>query len=584
MDSFLEIALNCARRGWYVLPCVAQGKEPLSDLVPHGWHNASDDEGTIRRWWAAKPDANVGVACNPSGLAVVDCDHGNATKEDALRWIQRGGLPITYTVHTGRRFNPDTGQPEFGLQLYYAGSMGGVGEFNLAGGSGQIKSLDGYVMAAGSIHPVSHEAYEVLIDAPIAPLPDVVRSLKTERKPVEDDGQPITENRNIRLTSIAGKLRNAGLSEALLETTLLQVNEERCDPPLDEEEVQRIAASVSRYAIPEPEPEITIGGKSSAPKEPVDPWAKYHSLDELLNVPPGKFIVDGILFDNSITALAGYAGDRKSIISLNLAASCVTGQPFMGKFAIANPPKRVIYLCPEMGLRELAKLSKNLGMLPYVGKTLFFRSLDKSGKIKLSDLTPVELDGALVILDTAVRFIEGKENDPQDMAVFSDELFRLRSQGATVWVLFHSSKASVGQELSLQNAVRGSSEIAAMLSMCWATRLNEPAKRFESTSRMYPLKVREFDALPFDFGCDRATAACSIIGEPAPVAVLKDRKADERRAIIRELVHHDPEIGVNRIQAVLRVRTGSGGNAKWVSTEKRLILVGTTGSAVLTKG
>jgi len=129
--------------------------------------------------------------------------------------------------------------------------------------------------------------------------------------------------------------------------------------------------------------------------------------------------------------------------------------------------------------------------------------------------------------------------------------------------------------------VRGSSEIAAMLSMCWATRLNEPAKRFDSTSRMYPLKVREFEALPFDFGCDRVTAACSIIGEPAPVAVLKDRKADERRAIIRELVQHDPDIGVNRIQAVLKERTGSGGNAKWVSTEKKLILRGTTGGSVL---
>lgn len=210
----------------------------------------------------------------------------------------------------------------------------------------------------------------------------------------------------------------------------------------------------------------------------------YHKASDLLNVPPGRFMVDGMLFENSISALAGYAGDRKSIVSLNLAAACVTGQPFMGRFAVSNPPKRVLYLCPEMGLRELAKLANSLGMMEYVGKSLFFRSLDMSGKQRLSTLSNHELKGALVILDTAVRFIDGKENDPQDMARFSDELFRLRSCGATVWVLFHSSKASVGQELSLQNAVRGSSEIAAMLSMCWATRLNEPAKRFDSTSRL----------------------------------------------------------------------------------------------------
>ena len=130
--------------------------------------------------------------------------------------MQRAGLPETYTVHTGRRINPKDGTPEYGVQLYYADTMPSVGEFSLGGGTGQVKSLGGYVMAAGSIHPDSGDAYELMTDTPIAPLPDVVRSLKTEHKPVEDDGQPITENRNIRLTSIAGKLRNAGLSAALL--------------------------------------------------------------------------------------------------------------------------------------------------------------------------------------------------------------------------------------------------------------------------------------------------------------------------------------------------------------------------------
>src|ERR1035441_7832505 len=104
-----------------------------------------------------------------------------------------------------------------------------------------------------------------MMDAPIAPLPDVVRSLKTERKPVEDDERPITENRNIRLTSIAGKLRNAGLSATAIELALLQLNADRCVPPLEEEEVKRIAASVGRYELPEPDPVAILGG--SVPKE-----------------------------------------------------------------------------------------------------------------------------------------------------------------------------------------------------------------------------------------------------------------------------------------------------------------------------
>jgi len=155
MNSLLDIALDCARRGWYVFPCVPRTKRPLGGLVPSGVLDASNDEAKIRSWWKAKPDANVAIACGPSGLSVVDCDHGNASEADAWAWMERAGLPKTYTVHTGRRANPKDGTPEFGVQLYYSDAMPSVGEFSLGGGTGQIKSVGGYVMAAGSIHPDS---------------------------------------------------------------------------------------------------------------------------------------------------------------------------------------------------------------------------------------------------------------------------------------------------------------------------------------------------------------------------------------------------------------------------------------------
>ena len=68
--------------------------------------------------------------------------------------------------------------------------------------------------------------------------------------------RPITENRNIRPTSIAGKLRNAGLSAAALETALLQVNADRCVPPLDDEEVQRIAGNAAKWEMPDADPDV----------------------------------------------------------------------------------------------------------------------------------------------------------------------------------------------------------------------------------------------------------------------------------------------------------------------------------------
>lgn len=54
-------------------------------------------------------------------------------------------------------------------------------------------------------------------------------------------------SRNASLTSVAGSLRSRGLDEGTLLSVLLSVNETRCSPPLSEDEVCRIALSISKY-------------------------------------------------------------------------------------------------------------------------------------------------------------------------------------------------------------------------------------------------------------------------------------------------------------------------------------------------
>lgn len=57
----------------------------------------------------------------------------------------------------------------------------------------------------------------------------------------------ISGERNTTLTSIAGRLRRAGRSEAEITDSLLEVNRLRCSPPIDDHEVFAISASVGRY-------------------------------------------------------------------------------------------------------------------------------------------------------------------------------------------------------------------------------------------------------------------------------------------------------------------------------------------------
>src|SRR4051794_2516959 len=73
MPTMLENALALRAIG-PVFPCEPRGKRPLGSLAPHGCHDATRDESQIRAWWAAAPDANVGLATGPDSVDVLDVD------------------------------------------------------------------------------------------------------------------------------------------------------------------------------------------------------------------------------------------------------------------------------------------------------------------------------------------------------------------------------------------------------------------------------------------------------------------------------------------------------------------------------
>ena len=147
MSTFLDIALACVRRGWFVHPLKPSGKIPVTK---HGKNDATLDEAQVREWWARNPACNVGISCGPSGLCVLDVDHGLKDEQDFKAWRDRNGLPVTYAVRSGRR-------DEYGVQSYYRGTLPD-GRFELDGARGDIKSAGGLVLAAGDItrSPAKH--------------------------------------------------------------------------------------------------------------------------------------------------------------------------------------------------------------------------------------------------------------------------------------------------------------------------------------------------------------------------------------------------------------------------------------------
>lgn len=85
--SMLDAAMAYARDGFHVVPlfepngavcscpqgaaCTKPGKHPRTE---HGFKAASIDEAQVREWWTRWPSANIGIACGPSSIAVIDVD------------------------------------------------------------------------------------------------------------------------------------------------------------------------------------------------------------------------------------------------------------------------------------------------------------------------------------------------------------------------------------------------------------------------------------------------------------------------------------------------------------------------------
>jgi hypothetical protein len=192
---------------------------------------------------------------------VVDIDprHGG---DKSLKKLP-GLMPLTTTANTG-----GGGEHYF---FRYPGNGQKIKSRNAMAGFPGIdqKAGGGYIVASPSNH-ISGGVYSWRIppsDAyPLAPIPDWLMTLliKREEDPRRQaEGQAgdkiLDGKRNATLASLSGTMRKRSMTHEAIEAALL-VENKRCDPPLPENEVRRIAQSVSRYAPatdgewPEPEP------------------------------------------------------------------------------------------------------------------------------------------------------------------------------------------------------------------------------------------------------------------------------------------------------------------------------------------
>lgn len=264
-ETLLRAALTYAARGWAVFPihtplsdgaacscrrddCSNIGKHPRTR---NGFKDASTDPAQIEKWWGMWPDANIAIACGPSGLTVIDVDPrhgGDETFRDLVERYGRDALTETVIALTGNNGN----------HYYFAASDPPLRSSVGAWQGVDIRGHDGYVVAPPSLHE-SGRLYEWERPASkheLAPFPAIAIETRSARAQALTPGAPIpVGKRDDTLASLAGAMRQRGMSEDSIYAALRIENAERCTPPLPDSDLRRIARSVARY---EPSRDIPV--------------------------------------------------------------------------------------------------------------------------------------------------------------------------------------------------------------------------------------------------------------------------------------------------------------------------------------
>ena len=607
--TFLEIALPLAERGFRVFPLMPKEKRPLpmAGDADH-FDAATTDAGQITSWSAQEPNANVGISSDEI-FCFLETDDERTLKEACA------DLPsdVWDTARVSARDNRCYYIFRQTMRTKRAGNMTATreGRENLF----EFKQHRMYVTGPGSIHPKTGKPYGAAW-RPIPAMPDVLLNRVCELygapKATNSDVMSDEVKRETALldrfltwyeVAVTGEWFNKGKqwyrpiecpwaneheNENAGTSTCIVFTEghgygfnckHRCSGKGWKEfraELQSRFSGRKFSFVSDVLPEVTIGEQPEPPKD----WRlRYHTFDEMSNAPKPTFLIDGFLQKDVITAIAAPVGQRKTIVACNAVHAVLTGEPLFDHFAVTQRAERVLYLCPEMGLLSFADRMRNLGLLPYVGKTLFCRTMNSEGHLTLTELTTEELTGALVVIDTAVRFVIGDENSSEDMKVFAENCFGLMKGGAaSVMVLFHSPKGTKeASELTLENAMRGSGDLGAFVSSCWATRLQDPDNdEWKSPSYMKNVKQRDFKSKPFEVTSDER-GRLHIVAPPSAEVVLGNKPkgvkadADGREEEALQVIRDNPTTSLRGVVLELKKRGIKRGKS-WVSDKRYEVL------------
>jgi hypothetical protein len=151
-------ASRYAAGGIAVFPCWPRSKVPATR---HGFHDASSNPTTVRRWWLRRPDYNIAIATGTTtGLLVLDIDGVTGAASLQLLEAEHGSLPRTRCSITAA-----------GCHLWFAIHEPVPSSVARVGAGLDVRADRASAIAPPSIHP-DGPTYRWLNYTSAAPAPD----------------------------------------------------------------------------------------------------------------------------------------------------------------------------------------------------------------------------------------------------------------------------------------------------------------------------------------------------------------------------------------------------------------------------
>lgn len=505
-NKLVADALRYAKSGFFVFPlhtvkngnctcgkavCDSPAKHPRTI---YGLKQASKNLNYVKNLFSNfnRLSANIAICTGKeSNLVVVDVDTAKGGRiEELYEFVKKEILEKTLWVKTGG-----------GIHLYFRFPPNAEirNSTSKLGNKIDVRGEGGYVVAPPSIH-ISGKHYEFINENKLMPFPDAFIEKLNEGKPRTENsnskGKPIKSEfyldgtRNNSLTSIAGKLRYAGLSESELEPALLQINSERCKPPLDKSEVLQIVHSVARYDVGQKPNSIfkSVQDAANFPSlfkiQPASVWLENAKLRPVPKMLFGEFWCEG-----ELCILFADTGKGKTILAVQIADS-ISNEVGIKPFRLEASKQKVLYFDFELSDKQFeARYSIKQG--DFYKNHYSFDENFKRGEINQNSFAPehfkdfqeylnfsleyeiASTDAKILIVDN-ITYLKSATETAKDALPLMKELIRLKKKyDLSIMALAHTPKRDLTRPLTV-NDLQGSKMLSNFADSIFA--IGESAK------------------------------------------------------------------------------------------------------------